>query len=78
MAQISSHLNDKAWQVAVCADVNLPLRKWDHKGTIWAVSALDSICKCASNLKLKMCDKDLHNPARFKDDAGKVVYIFAH
>ena len=37
---ISTHLNAKPWQVSIVPeDRSLPFRKWNHLGTIWAVSA---------------------------------------
>ena len=44
-AQISSHLNDKPYQVAVTTDINLPLRKWNHKGTVYDKSNLSAAYK---------------------------------
>lgn len=44
-AQISTHLNDKPFQVAVTNDPKLPLRKWDHKGTCYAKSAKSAAFK---------------------------------
>jgi hypothetical protein len=43
MAQISTHLNVKPYQVAISTDKSLPHRKWDHqKGFQWSVSNLSA------------------------------------
>jgi hypothetical protein len=51
MAAISTHLNQKAYQIAVTRDFSLPLRKWDHKGTCWAVSARSAVYIARGELK---------------------------
>jgi hypothetical protein len=38
-AAISHHLDKKPWEVAVSKDSSLPVRKWNHLGTVWAASA---------------------------------------
>jgi hypothetical protein len=42
MAAISTHLHHKPFQVAVAADKALPLRKWNHLGTLGAVSSREA------------------------------------
>ena len=39
---ISSHLAPKPWQVALSIDPKLLFRKWNHIGTIWAVSSISA------------------------------------
>jgi hypothetical protein len=40
---ISIHLNHKPFQVAVSTDPTLPLRKWNHIGTVWHVSSRSAV-----------------------------------
>lgn len=40
---ISSHLCVKPWQLAVTKDKTLPVRKWNHLGTVWAVSSISAV-----------------------------------
>lgn len=37
--KITSHLQNKPFQVATSIDRNLPIRKWNHIGTVWSVSS---------------------------------------
>ncbi len=39
MARISTHMDERSFQVAVTKDIKLPLRKWDHRGTVHGISA---------------------------------------
>ena len=39
MSRISEHLDARPFQVAISTDRALPLRKWDHRGTIHAPSS---------------------------------------
>ena len=43
MASISNHLHVKPYQIAVTNDKTLPIRKWNHLGTFWDVSAISAI-----------------------------------
>lgn len=38
MIPISTHLHLKAYQVATTTNPDLPYRKWDHLGTVYAVT----------------------------------------
>lgn len=55
MAQISTHLNVKPFQVAVTTDETLIYRKWDHKGTCWSVDHTDAALKFGSGKLLERC-----------------------
>jgi hypothetical protein len=37
--KISTHLDEKPFRVATSTDRGLPLRKWKHLGTVYAVSS---------------------------------------
>lgn len=69
MSHISSHLHVKPFQVAVTSDPKLPVRKWNHKGTLWAVSSLDALYQTAHKLGIKGDAKD-HPPV----DPESIVY----
>lgn len=71
MSKISTHLDDKPYQVAVTIDPTLPVRKWDHKGTVWAVSSLSAAYKFAQLWKISGDAKD--HPSV---DADSIVYNF--
>jgi hypothetical protein len=71
MAHTSSHLHVKPFQVAVTSDPKLPVRKWHHRGTLWAVSSLDAAYHTAHKLGYIGDAKD-HPPV----DAESVVYRF--
>lgn len=64
--QISTHMNTKPYQVAISKDSNLIRRKWDHKGTIWAITAKDAIGICANKLGLQ-ADKNSLDTCKFGD-----------
>ena len=50
-AEISRHLHEKPWQVATSEDSSLPIRKWDHLGTVWAVSAKSAAYQARADKK---------------------------
>ena len=47
MTSISNHLHVKPYQVAFSHDENLILRKWDHRGTINAVTHREAAYKAS-------------------------------
>jgi hypothetical protein len=60
VAPISDHLHTKPYQVAISLKKEPPFRKWDHKGTIHAVSP-------------KAAAFQAHQAHKSKDGKGEIV-----
>ncbi len=83
MAQISTHLNDRTYSVALTSDPSLPLRKWDwlRQDTI-AKSSLDAAHKLGSvegDHGLSHTHRlGIHHGIAYKLTDGRYAYVAAH
>lgn len=70
---ISTHLHLKPWQVAISRDSSLLIRKWNHIGTHWHVSALSAVYAIGGANIVRMFAKE--HKAVYELDNGQFIAI---
>lgn len=83
MAQISSHLNEKSYSVALATSPDLPLRKWEwERADVKAKSALGAALRfgnvTGSHTPPYQQNLGLHHGVVYHLDGGRFAYVAEH
>jgi hypothetical protein len=74
MAAISTHLHNRRFQVAISENKDLPLRKWNHIGTVEAVTSISAAYKVVDST-IKTSHPGFEGGVIFEFENGQFVSI---